>query len=165
MAARSKESSLRDHQNDVLPKTSPTPLRTNNTILAGELSEKADEIEWPGTPEMEEIEATAQNMLASGYNSTNELVETSSYGRAQLREMSLGEKPSWVRSGRKMWGARAPPVDSGPKKSAAQKEIDIHAATKAYKALPDIGDILKPRQESVDLFREPLREGSRAQPP
>ena len=66
MAARSKESSLRDHRNDVLPMTLPTPMRTYYTILAGELSDKADEVEWPRKPEMKEIEDTADNTLVSG---------------------------------------------------------------------------------------------------
>ena len=121
MAARSKESSLRDHRNDVLPRTLPTPMRTYYTILAGELSEKADEIEWPRKPEMKEIEDTADNTLVSGYNSTDELVDTLSYERGQSRKMSSEEKPSWARLLIKILGAWAPPAESGPNKSVACK--------------------------------------------
>ena len=39
-----------------------------------------------GRRKWKKIEATAENMLASGINSTDELVDTSSHGRAQLRK-------------------------------------------------------------------------------
>ena len=65
MAARGTESSFRDHQKDALPTTPPTPTRNDGAVLAGELSETANAINWPRVP-VERIRRYGRKRSGSG---------------------------------------------------------------------------------------------------
>ena len=53
----------------------------------------------------------------------------------------------------------------GDKKNVPFSEIDIFGATEPHSALNGIGELLRPRQEAVNLFSEALYEGPKAIPP
>ena len=134
-------------------------MRTDATILADELSRTSDETHWHRVPEMEEFEATAEQMLVAGYHSMDEILDTSSYERAQLYKMLPQEKPSRARLIRTILDARSPPADSAAERSVFFKEIDIYAAIQAAEALSGIGDALKPRQEAAIYFAKLYTKG------
>ena len=87
MAARSEECSSKDHPNNVPPTAPPTPVRTDNKILADELSKTADMINWPRVPEFKKFEAMADQMHLASYYGADELIDTSAYEREQLCEV------------------------------------------------------------------------------
>ena len=84
MTARGKESSLRDRRKDGPQKTLRTPKRDDASILAGERPKTAVEMHRPRMPEVKEFVATAEKMLVAGFFRMDEMVDTSSYERAQL---------------------------------------------------------------------------------
>ena len=52
---------------DRLPSTSPTPRRSDAAIMAGDLSQLAERINWPRLPELKEFEQMAELILSAGY--------------------------------------------------------------------------------------------------
>ena len=74
-------------------------------ILADELSEVADMINWPRMLELKEFE--------SGYYGTDELMDTSAAEGAQLCEISGDIRPGWAPVMRKMLDPKAPPAETG----------------------------------------------------
>ena len=68
---------------DVLPSTSPTPRRSDAAIMADDLSQLAERINWPRLPELKEFEQMAEMISSAGYYSSDELADTSSTERQQ----------------------------------------------------------------------------------
>ena len=66
MPSKGREGSMKEHQNDMLPSTSPTQFRSDAVIFVGELSAVADVINWPRIPELRESEATAKRIIVAG---------------------------------------------------------------------------------------------------
>ena len=69
---------------DRLPSTSPTPRRSDAAIMADDLSQLAERINWPRLPELKEFEQMAELILSAGYYSSEELADTSPTERQQL---------------------------------------------------------------------------------
>ena len=105
----------------MLPPTSPAHFRADAVILAGELSEAADLLNWPRIPELRKFEARADNIIPAGYYGAGDLVGTSDADRAQLFKISYEGKAGWSRLLRKMPDAEAPPTNAEVKKSAPFK--------------------------------------------
>ena len=51
------------------------------------------------------------------------------------------------------------------KKFLPYKEVNIFGAIRAHPSLSGVGELLRPRQEAVNIFSEALRGGSKATPP
>ena len=64
-----------------------------------------------------------------------------------------------------MLDSRVSKAETEQGKATAYKEIGICAAIKGKNALAGIGEILRPRQEAVNLLFEGSRRGSKACPP
>ena len=109
---------MRNHQNDVLPTTPPTPMRKDAAVLADELSKTAGATSCPRMQELRKFEATAENMLVAGNCSMGELIDAPSYERTHLYAMLSDEKPSWARPLRKMLDTRAPPSETEAEQTA-----------------------------------------------
>ena len=150
---------------EMLPSTSPTPRRSDAAIMADDLSQLAERINWPRLPELKEFEQTAELILSAGYYSSEELADTSPTERQQLYKLLAEGRPGWSRLLRKILGAKAPPIEVEIKKALPFSEIDIFGAIKAHTALNGIGELLRPRQEAVNIFSAALYEGSKAIPP
>ena len=52
---------------DMLPSTSPTPRRSDAAVMADDLSQLAERINWPRLPELKEFEQMAELILSAGY--------------------------------------------------------------------------------------------------
>ena len=150
---------------DVLPSTSPTPRRSDAAIMADDLSQLAERINWPRLPELKEFEQMAELILSAGYYSSEELADTSPTERQQLYKLLADGRPGWSRLLRKILGAKAPPIEVETKKALPFTEIDIFAAIKNHPTLYGLGELLRPRQEAVNIFSEAMYEGSKAIPP
>ena len=151
---------------DMLPSTSPTPQRRSDaSIMADDLSQLAERINWPRLPELKEFEQMAELILSSGYYSSEELADTSPTERHQLYKLLAEGRPGWSRLLRKILDAKAPPIEVESKKALPYTEIDIFAAIKNHPTLYGLGEILRPRQEAVNIFSEAMYEGSKAVPP
>ena len=130
---------------DMLPPTSPTPRRSDAAVMADDLSQLAERINWPRLPELKEFEQMAELILSAGYYSSEELADTSSTERQQLYKLLAEGRPGWPRLLRKILGAKAPPTEVEIKKALPFSEIDIFGAIKAHPALSGIGELLRPR--------------------
>ena len=78
----------------MLPSTSPTPRRSDAAIMADDLSQLAERINWPRLPELKEFEQMAETILSAGYYSSDELADTSSTDRRQLYKLLAEGRPS-----------------------------------------------------------------------
>ena len=150
---------------DVLPSTSPTPRRSDAAIMADDLSQLAERINWPRLPELKEFEQMAELILSAGYYSADELADTSSTERQHMYKLLAEGRPGWPRLLRKILGAKAPPTEVEIKKAFPFSEVDIFGAIKSHSVLSGLGELLRPRQEAVNIFSEALYEGSKAIPP
>ena len=92
-------------------------------------------------------------------------MDASASDPAQLYKVLSGGRPGWAPLVRKMPGAEAPPTEVEIKKAPPPKEEDVFAAIEANRTLVEIGELLAPRQEAVDLVPGALREGGEASPP
>ena len=135
------------------------------TSLSGPLSDAADLIKWPRVPELRESEQMARVFSAARYYPAEELAGASAADRAQLYRALSGRMPGWARLLRKMLDAEAPPTQVEPGKSPPFTEVDVFAAIKFDETLQLIGELLRPRQEAVNLSSEVSRGGSKACPP
>ena len=156
---------MKERRNKMLPPTSPTRFRSDSALLADELSKAAEMIYWPRMPELKEYEAVADQMIIAGHCGLEGLMDISSSERPQLYGTLAERKPGWARRWREMPDAKAPPMETGQKKAAPSKEFDIFATSKAKKALAGNGEILRQRQEAVNLFCEASYEGAKSFPP
>ena len=154
---------MEEHQNDMLP-SSPTQIRSDAVIVAGELSKPADMIKCPRTPEPQEFEATAGHFIAAGNFGMEELVDTSAAERRRFYETLADHKPRLARLPRKMLDAKAPPTEAELKKPAPFKEIVIFVTVKANRGLAGIGKISRSRQGSADISCEAWNEGAQLAP-
>ena len=107
----------------------------------------------------------AEMILSAGYYSSDELADTSSLERQELYKLLSEGRPGWARLLRKILDAKAPPTEVEIKKALPYSEIDIFGAIKAHPTLYGIGELLRPRQEAVNLFTAAIYEGSKATPP
>ena len=107
----------------------------------------------------------AEPILPAGYYSSEELADTSPTERQHLYKLLAEGRPGWSRLLRKILGAKAPPIDVEIKKALPFSEIDIFGAIETHPTLNGIGELLRPRQEAVNIFSEALYEGSKAIPP
>ena len=94
----------------------------------------------------------AELILSAGYYSSEELADTSPTERQQLYKLLAEGRPGWSRLLRKILGAKAPPIEVEIKKAIPFPEINIFGSIEAHAALNGIGELLRPRQEAVDLF-------------
>ena len=92
-------------------------------------------INWPGVPELEEFEATADHIIIAGYYGTGGLTATSGTERAQPYEMLADEMRRWARMVRKMLDSVGPPANVAQAETVASKEVDIFATIKSKKRL------------------------------
>ena len=139
---------------DMLPSTSPTTRRSDAAIMADELSQLAERINWPRLPELKEFEQMAELILSAGYYSSEELADTSPTERQQLYKLLAEGRPGWSRLLRKILGAKAPPTEVEIKRAPPSSEIDIFGAIKARTAVNGIGELLRPRKELSTFFRK-----------
>ena len=86
-----------------------------------------------------------------------EVMDTSAAEREPSSKSSSDERESSVRY------SKAPPVETKGR-PASFKEIDIYAKLRGADSLSDIGDILRRRQEVVDLFSAALYKEHKADP-
>ena len=107
----------------------------------------------------------AETVLSAGYYSPEERADTSTAERTQLYEILSDGRAGWARLLRKILDAKSPPTEMGAKKVLPCKEVNLFGAMRAHPRLSRIGELLRPRQEAVNLFSEALREGSKATPP
>ena len=133
--------------------------------MADDLSQLAERINWPRLPELKEFEQMAELILSAGYYSSEELADTSPTERQQLYKLLADGRPGWSRLLRKILGAKAPPIEVETKKALPFTEIDIFGAIKNHPTLYGLGELLRPRQEAVNIFSEAMYEGSKAVPP
>ena len=133
--------------------------------MADDLSKLAERIKWPRLPELKEFEQMAELILASGYYSSEELADASTTERQQLYKLLAEGRPGWSRLLRKILGAKAPPTEIEAKKALPFPEIDIFGAVNGHPSLYGIGELLRPRQEGVNIFSQAMYEGSKAIPP
>ena len=137
---------------DVLPPTSPTPLRSYAAILADELSRSADNIKWPRMPELREFEQTAGIIMSAGCYNFEELADARTAERAQMHKILFEGRAGRPRVFRKMLDTKSPLTEVEVKKSHPYKEVDVFAAFRANPALSGIGEPPRPLQEAVNLF-------------
>ena len=86
---RGRESSVNDIQNDTLPHSSASSLRTYAAILADELSKAADKINWP-RPESEGMD---DHIAFAGYYGMDEPMDASATEGAHLPYVLADRKP------------------------------------------------------------------------
>ena len=67
MSANREQSKRPSDSADMLPSTSPTPRRSDAAIMADDLSQLAERINWPRLPELKELEQMAEIILSAGY--------------------------------------------------------------------------------------------------
>ena len=106
----------------------------------------------------------ADMIISAGRYNFDDLADTSTAERTQLYKILSDGRAGWARLLRKMLDAKSPPTEIEAKKPLPYKEVDIFAAIRANPALRGIGELLRPRQEAVNLFWEALRECSKATP-
>ena len=145
-----------DGQNYVLPNSSPTPLRSEAVSLADEFPKAADAIRSSRRTESPELEAIANRFSIAGYFCQDDMMDTSVYERPQLFKCLSDERPSWVRTMRKLLDSQDPPKESEPKTATSYKETDIFAAIHVGVRLRGVGGILRPRQNDKNLFSQSL---------
>ena len=150
---------------DRLPSTSPTPRRSDSEVMAGDLLRLAEQINWPRLLELKEFEQMAELILSTGYCSADELADTSATERQQVYKFLADGRPGWARLLRKILDSKAPPTEVEAKKALPFSEVNIFEAIKAHPCLNGIGELLRPRQEAVNIFSEALYVGSKAIPP
>ena len=85
--------------------------------------------------------------------------------RAQLYKALADGRPGGARPLRKMLDSEAPLTEAEPEKAPQPNGVDVFAAIKSNRTLQGVGELLRPRQEAVDLLPDALREGSSACPP
>ena len=98
MTPGERDSIVKDYQNDMLPTTSPTPLRSDAVILAGGLSEAAGMINWARMPGLKEFEATADHVAVARYFGAEELEDKWASERPQLYKTLAVQNPGWARA-------------------------------------------------------------------
>ena len=141
---------------DVLPSPPHAPLRSDAAILANGLSESADDIKWPRAPELREFAQMADVIISAGHYNFGELADAFTAERAQLYKILADGGAGRARLLRKMLNARSPPAEVEAGRSLPFKEVDLLSA---------LGELLRPRQEAVNLSSGALHEGSKAAPP
>ena len=117
MSANPEQSKRPPDSADMLPSTSPTPRRSDAAIMADDLSQLAERINWPRLPGLKGFEQTAEMILSAGYYSTDELADASLTERQQLYKLLAEGRPGWARLLRKILGAKAPPTEVEVKKA------------------------------------------------
>ena len=162
---RAQEAGRATDAPDALLSTSRTPIRSGASILADELSNTAGNIKWPRTPGLGVFEHMADMIISAGYYNFEELADTSAAERAQLYEILAGSRAGWVRLLQKMRESKAHPTKVEAEKSLAHRDVDILAANRANPSLSGIGELLRPRPESVSLLTGAPRGGSEPAPP
>ena len=108
---RAQEAERSGESADMLPSPSPTPRRSDASIMADELSRLAEQINWPRVPELKEFEQMADTILSAGYYSAEELADASLAERQQLYKISSDGRAGWARLLRKILDAKAPPTE------------------------------------------------------
>ena len=133
-------------RNDMLLTTSSSgPMRSDTRAPTHELSRSSGATKWSRKPELTARGQMSEFAAIAGYYCSGDLMDGSASERAQPYRVLVGERPSQSRIMRKILNARAPP-----------KEMDSYAVAKDRNYLKGIGDILRPRQESVSLLPEAL---------
>ena len=97
MTSRGRDGSVKNYQNDTLPHSSATPLRTDAAILADEVSKVSDLIKWTRMTELTESEAMADHMSIAAYYGMAELMGPPGAEGTQLYKMQADENPKNVR--------------------------------------------------------------------
>ena len=118
-------------QNDTVPTTSPTLFRSVPVILADELSEDAGMINCPHAPELKEVEAMADRIIAAGFFGMGELLDTSTSEQPRLYKTSSKRKPGRARLLLKMLEAEAPRAETELRETAPFRESDIVATNQS----------------------------------
>ena len=67
-------------------------LRRGTAVIADELSETADAIDWPRMSELKDFEDMPKNTQVASYFSLGELIDTSFFQRTQLYKRLLGKE-------------------------------------------------------------------------
>ena len=89
---------LKPNQPEVLPDTPRTPFRSDEVLLADELSNAAGLVGWPREPEHRDFERTAGLVAAAGYPSAEDLAGASAAGELnyiKLWRMDDRAGPDW----------------------------------------------------------------------
>ena len=133
--------------------------------MADELSRLAGQTNWPRFPELKEFEQMAEMILSAGHYSSEKLADTSSTGRQQLYKILSDGRAGWAQLLLKILDATAPPTEVEIKKALPYAEVNIFGAIRAHPPLSGVGELLRPRQEAVNLFSEALYGGPKAAPP
>ena len=79
--------------------------------MADDLSQLAEQINWPRLPELKGFEQMAEILLSAGYYSADELADASWTERQQLYKLLAEGRPGWARLLCKILDARAPPTE------------------------------------------------------
>ena len=108
---------------DVLPPTSPTPLRSDAANLADELSKSAGNIEWPRAPELREFGQIEGATISAGYYNVEGLADACAAERAQLYKILAEGRAGWPRLLRKLMDAKSPPTEVEAKKFLPYEEV------------------------------------------
>ena len=156
---------LKPKQPDVPPDTSRPPLRSDGVSIVGELSAAADLIRWPRAPELRESEQMAELISAAGYENGEEPMDASAWDDPNC--IKPRQTADWAGSAccAKCWAPKLRRRSSMLKEPPPFGAADIYSALEANRMLSGVGELLRPRQEAVNLSPEALREGGEACPP
>ena len=80
--------------------------------------------------------------------------------REPLYKTLATDRPAWARVSRNMLDFEAPPVETKAEPPSFTK-VDTFAALQSIDASSGMGDILRPRQEAVNMFSAALRGGNK----